>query len=290
MSFAYDRQTFFDYVRPRLFAGGMSQSQVNGMNALIDMAEVNQIEDNRHFGYMLSTTYHETSQTMQPIEEYGKGQGMAYGVPDPITGQTYFGRGFCQLTWRENYARADKELDLDGDDSCEWHAENALDLDIASSVLRLGMVEGWFRSDESGPQTLGRYLNENKDDPYNAREIINGDKHIVPSWSNGESIGSLIAGYYMDFTAALNAARYDTSPQPEPGPSPTTVTTVITIVSVGPLKIHVASDAEDSHAVKIQGPVTSDAGCSPQSDRGQKNWLVSERGEGVRGGRSGPKR
>ena len=56
------------------------------------------------------TTAHETGFTMQPIEEYGKGSGMEYGKPDPETGQTYYGRGYVQLTWRDNYARADEEL------------------------------------------------------------------------------------------------------------------------------------------------------------------------------------
>ena len=63
---------------------------------------------------------------MQPIEEYGKGSTAAYGQPDPETGQTYYGRGFVQLTWRDNYARADQELDIGKDTGCEWHAERRL--------------------------------------------------------------------------------------------------------------------------------------------------------------------
>ena len=36
---------------------------------------------------------------------------------DPQTGQTYYGRGFVQLTWRDNYARADAEIPLIDEDS-----------------------------------------------------------------------------------------------------------------------------------------------------------------------------
>jgi hypothetical protein len=146
---------------------------------------------------------------MQPIEEYGKGDGKEYGKPDHETGQTYYGRGYVQLTWRDNYVRADDELGFGNVDSLEWHAERALDPVIAAEVMFQGMVEGWFRGDDEGRQTLGRYFNNTADDAYGAREIINGDKHIVPSWSNGVSIGVLIDNYHMEFLAALDAATTD---------------------------------------------------------------------------------
>ena len=44
------------------------------------------------------------------------------------------------------------------------------------------------------------------DNSYGAREIINGDKHIVPSGRGGVSIGNLIKGYHIDFLAALEAS------------------------------------------------------------------------------------
>ena len=36
--------------------------------------------------------------------------------------------------------------------------------------------------------------------------MINGDKHIVPSWSGGVSIGKLIAGYHEHFLEALTVS------------------------------------------------------------------------------------
>ncbi len=59
---------------------------------------------------MLATAYWETAQTMEPIEEYGKGAGRPYGEPDPATEQTYYGRGYVQLTWLPNYEKASKEI------------------------------------------------------------------------------------------------------------------------------------------------------------------------------------
>jgi len=64
------------------------------------------------------------------------------------------------------------------------------------------MLEGWFRP----PNTLPLFFSDIADDVYGAREIVNGDKHIIPSWSNGVSIGKLIAGYHGHFLAALVAS------------------------------------------------------------------------------------
>jgi hypothetical protein len=229
----FDRKIYFDSVRPSLFAGSLSTDQVEGQEAILGEWELQVTEplmtDIRWLAYMLATTYHETAQTMQPIEEYNKGQGMKYGTKDPETGQTYYGRGYVQLTWRDNYARATGELGLKGASDLEWHAEMALDPQIAADVMFLGMANGWFRSDSQGKQTLERYFNDSKDDSYGAREIINGDKTVVPSWSNGVSIGNLIKGYHQKFLSALAAAIILPEPlPPEPTPEPTVTEVYIT--------------------------------------------------------------
>jgi hypothetical protein len=226
----FSRKVFFDVVRANLFHGGMTQSQVDGMEAILAAWEANPRSDNlRHLSYPLATTAHETGFTMQPIEEYGKGSGMEYGKVDPETGQTYYGRGYVQLTWRDNYARADQELGFSGDGSCEWQAENALDPETAAEVMFQGMEEGWFRSDSKGKQTLERYFSDTADDSYGAREIINGDKSKVPSWSGGVSIGNLIKGYHIDFLAALEAAAEAYVPPLEHGETMIVVTLEVTL-------------------------------------------------------------
>jgi putative chitinase len=213
----FNRDVFFNVVRGTLFHGSFTQQQVDGMDAILDAWEDNPRSDNlKHLSYPLATTAHETGFTMAPIEEYGKGQGMDYGAADPETGQTYYGRGYVQLTWRDNYARADEELNIGPEDSLEWHAERALDHYVAAEIMFQGMEEGWFRGDDKGRQTLDRYFSDTKDDSYGAREIINGDKSKVPSWSGGVSIGNLIKGYHIQFLAALEAAAAAVSaPAPE---------------------------------------------------------------------------
>jgi putative chitinase len=216
----FDRKIYFDLVRKRPFGGALTQDQINGQEAILARWEKDPLSDDlRHLAYPLATTKHETANTMQPIEEYGKGAGMSYGKPDAETGQVYYGRGFVQLTWRNNYAKASAKLDLSGIDDLEWHANNALHPGVAADVMFLGMSEGWFRSSGGKPETLNKYFSELRDDPFGAREIINGDKNTVPSWSNGVSIGKLIAEYHSDFLAALRASAVE-GPEPVPVPEP----------------------------------------------------------------------
>lgn len=210
----FDKKSFFDEVRVDPFGGSLSQQQVEGMEAILRVWDRYRADyDRRWLAYMLATTAHETSFEMQPIEEYGKGAGMSYGKPDPETGQTYYGRGFVQLTWLDNYIRADREIaeQFPGiETDLEHDADQALHPKVAAATMFLGMEEGWFRTHDDGkPETLARYFNDTTNDPFEAREIINGDKTKVPSWANGKSIGQLIAGYHDAFFDALEAAWKD---------------------------------------------------------------------------------
>jgi len=190
----FNRDIYFDVVRDSLFSGGMTQEHVDGQSVILAVWEYQgggtPMDDIRWLAYMLATTYHETAERMWPIEEYGRGSGREYGVPDPETGQTYYGRGFVQLTWRENYAKASKILSLYDERDLEYNAWMALDSLIATRIMFRGMAEGWF----TGRQ-LGQYFNESGDDPINARQIINGNDQ-----------DELIAGYHHEFLAALTAS------------------------------------------------------------------------------------
>ena len=206
MTITFDRKIYFDMVRP-MFGGALSQGQVDGQNFILTAWEKHPISDDlRHLAYPLATTKHETASTMLPIEEYGRGKGHVYGKVDPETGQTYYGRGFVQLTWRDNYRKASDKLGLEGEDDLEWHAEKALDPLIAARIMFRGMEEGWFRTGGGKPETLRRYFDDDTDDAFGAREIINGDKKRVPDWSGGKSIGTLIADFHESFLAALVAS------------------------------------------------------------------------------------
>lgn len=201
----FDRDYFFNCVRASLFNGHLSQSQVDGMNYVLDqwdkLWEANFPRgDKRHLAYCFATIFHETAQTMRPIEEYGKGQGYSYGQPTGPYGQCYYGRGHVQLTWHENYVKAEQRLKPYGlDKALEQHPELALEDETSCTILFDGMRDGWWTGVD-----LDKYINDSVEDPINARRVVNGtDK------------AETIAGYYWRFKDALQPL-----PEPPPPPSP----------------------------------------------------------------------
>lgn len=185
MATIYDRKRFFDAVRKTLFGGRLSAMQVAGVEAILSAAPLELHV--KHLAYALATTKWETAGTMQPIEEYGRGRGRAYGKPDPKTGKVYFGRGYVQLTWLANYQRAKDKL---GPDFVN-HPELALDPSLAAQIMFRGMSEGWFTG-----RKLGDYFTPQRTDAVNARRIINGTDRA-----------SEIAELYRLFLDALRAAE-----------------------------------------------------------------------------------
>jgi hypothetical protein len=232
----FDRKLYFDSVRASLFKSGLTQQQVEGQEIILGAWEKGPGAldwDIRWLSYALATTKHETASTMQPIEEYGKGEGKEYGQIDPETKQKYYGRGFVQLTWRDNYRRATEELELDDHNDLEWHAERALDPVIAAEIMFVGMVEGWFRSGH----TLGRYFSATVDDPFNAREIINGDKdYKPPSGSTAKNMGTYIANIHACFLVALQTALIEDEPE--------VATVTITIRTTGKVRVMVEEEED----------------------------------------------
>ena len=160
-----DRPKFFDKARANPFGGTMTQGQVDGCNAILDGWEKGTANDLRWLAYMLATTKWETAHKMQPVAEYGHGAGHPYGQPDPVTGQIYYGRGYVQLTWKENYAKFSPLVGAD----LVADPDRAIEPGIATKILFAGMEHGLFTG-----VGLPRYFSATVDDPINARRIING--------------------------------------------------------------------------------------------------------------------
>lgn len=190
-----DLKPFFEVVRAKF--GNLSQQQVDGFNSVVALSDGLPLQ---HRSYILATCWHETAHTMRPIPEFGKGAGKSYGT-------TYYGRGYVQLTWQANYAKASKVVGVD----LVAHPDLALRPDIAGQILINGMTAGWF---------TGRKLSDfAADDYYHMRQIINGMDRA-----------SLIAGYAEAFELALKAvptiaaAPAEQPAQPVPVPGSTSVT------------------------------------------------------------------
>jgi surface antigen len=155
--------------------GALNGSQTSGLGALLSFLEQDRgVGDLRWAAYMLATVKHECANQWQPIEEYGRGQGMAYGNPVRVQGSdgktytnSYYGRGYVQLTWEANYRNMSHNLNLG--DQILIHPERALDPSIAYRILSFGMRNGSFTG-----VGLGNYISGSKCDYYDARQIVNG--------------------------------------------------------------------------------------------------------------------
>lgn len=154
---------------------------------LIEHAKTHGVLRNQ-LAYILATTYHETAHTMKPVKE-------AYWVKNAeewrrknLRYYPWYGRGFVQITWEENYKNAGEKLDLD----LTTDPDVVMDPDIAADIAIRGMLEGWFTG-----KRLSDYITLQKSNFRDARRIINAmDK------------ADLIAGYAKDYDAALKKLGY----------------------------------------------------------------------------------
>jgi putative chitinase len=199
---------FFDSIRKgNLLGPALTTDEVKGCEAILKACG----NANWPVGwtaYALATAYHETAHTMQPIKELGgtayfirmydiKGNrptlAKAHGNTTPGDGAKYFGRGYVQLTWKDNYAKAEKLVPIPG---LVANPDLALTVDNASKIMIRGMSEGWFTGkscgtymSKTGPATTAQFTN--------ARRIINGvDKNTtIAEYANQFQAALLIGGW-----------------------------------------------------------------------------------------------
>jgi uncharacterized protein YraI len=226
-----DRQKFFA-AYAAAFGAITKPERRAGLDALLGAAEGDpQITDLRWLAYMLATVKHECADRWLPIEEFGKGQGRPYGKPvtvtDPATGKqftnAYYGRGYVQLTWVDNYRAFGSKLN----NRLLYEPQLALDDVVAYKIMSLGMRQGSFTG-----VGLSKYINAGKCDYVNARRIINGTDQA-----------QTIAGYATKLEAILRASVVASTggvpnlpqpAQPATGSSRFTVTAASLNVRSGP--------------------------------------------------------
>ena len=199
---------FFAAVGAELFAGALAQTQVDGINAIL--AAWPDGTDPRWAAYGLATAFHETARAMEPVPEWGRGQGKPYGVACGPYMQRYYGRGLVQLTWLANYQKAEREIP--GSDLVR-RPDNALLPAIAAEVLVRGMSDGWFcKRPDGSPIKLADYF------PLGAPATHDwiGARAIV----NGQDKAAQIAAYAAHFNGALAKGGPLASPAPVPVPAP----------------------------------------------------------------------
>lgn len=155
-----DPAAFFASVRGKF--GALKTPQVEGFETLLKAMSKWTLPD---VAYGLATAFWETARTMQPVRE-------AYWLSEDwrkanLRYYPHYGRGYVQLTWPANYAKADKELDLGG--TLVAKLDRAMEPKIAADVMVRGMEEGWFTGKKNSDYAPDDYVSR--------RAIINGKDH-----------------------------------------------------------------------------------------------------------------
>lgn len=195
------------YRAVRGLQGPLTAGQVAGFEVLLDGFLADDLLGHLPIpAYLLATAWHETGKTMQPIAEWGpqsyfdrydpaladseeqRGRARRMGNTRQGDGYRYRGRGYVQLTWKINYAKAGRILGVD----LVADPDLALEPTIAYRILVTGMREGWFTG-----KRLADYLRPGRAPDYiGARRII-----------NGQDRAALIANYAKQFAGALAQSR-----------------------------------------------------------------------------------
>jgi hypothetical protein len=159
------------YTGYRKHFGRLQQSQVDGINFLLDKLELSQkiVHSNPDVtlamrAYVLMTVKWETAGTYQPVTEYGSQKYLRSRRYYP-----YIGRGYVQLTWEGNYAIFGKRLGID----LIGNPALANEPEVAWKVLEEGMTDLTPQDPEFTGKSLEDYFNDDRIDFYNARKIIN---------------------------------------------------------------------------------------------------------------------
>ena len=203
-------QKFFDAIRPQ-FGGRLTSEQVEGLNRLMDATRGLPLA---HRAYILATAQHETAHTMQPVREtraatdasaitilenaWAKGRLPWVKTPywrRDAEGKSWLGRGYVQLTHRDNYARAGAKLGVD----LLTDPNAAMRPAVAAQILVRGMLEGWF---------TGKKLSD-----YASYEAM---RRVVNGTDRAKAIADLARGY----EAALAVLPQD-APRPAKKPGTT---------------------------------------------------------------------
>lgn len=198
-------EIFWGIIRDNLFKGKMSNGVVDTIDIIVDTYLAQGQYNPQHLAYILATAYHESyhrslNPEWNPVREgfaktnegairavtklFDKGS-ISQNYSLPYTSEnSYYGRGFVQITHGENYRKMGKRLGI----PLYENPDLALDRGVAAKLLVIGMIEGTYTG-----RRLSDYGSINGSfDPVNARRIINGlDK------------AELIEGYYEIFNLAI---------------------------------------------------------------------------------------
>lgn len=211
----FNKVTFFKDYKGRF--GPVKQTEVDGLDFLLDQIEADKdFSVLRQVAYMLATVKGETG-VFQPLKEKRanpKRQPALFKQQQKYFPSGFFGRGYVQLTFKENYRMAGQKLagtvievqNKDGSkrkltiDKDTFVNEPDLVMQPTASyqILSRGMREGWFRKRKNkAPFKLSDFIKEGSAPDYKgARNIIN----------HPSSFADKFAGFADKFELILRAS------------------------------------------------------------------------------------
>lgn len=246
-----DRKKFFNTIRDSLFSGTFTDSQVVGIDIILDEWERRKYKDLRWLGYALATVYRETGARFEPITE-----SLNYSVEGLISN---FGRHRISIAEAQKYGRssahpAKQEALGDILYGGSWGRENlgntepgdgwkfrgrgfpqltgrgryrefgrllgvdlekdpekANEVGLSVAILFEGLVNGKFTG-----KKLGDYLNETEADWRNARRTINALDRATEIAENAKEFYQAL----LLAEVAGEAKPKPVEPKPSPGPKP----------------------------------------------------------------------
>lgn len=186
---------FFNTMRGLL--GPMTQEQVDNINLIVEVSKKHKLPLD-HAAYVLATAVHESR--VRPVyetfasdpEQAARRLERIYGYKrrkywrKDETGQRPLGRGFVQLTWRDNYVKMAKAI---GVPELADNYELALDPKIAAEILVVGMKDGLF---------TGRKMSD-YNRFYDMRRVVNGLDQARRISNYAKKIRKTLAGIYVGY-------------------------------------------------------------------------------------------
>lgn len=183
----------------------MTKDETKLLVALCNDPRLNKAE---HIAYIMATVKHETANQFVPVRE-------AYWLSEEwrkrnLRYYPWYGRGFVQITWEDNYYKAELNItaaelathksyreigDKLGTDLVD-NPDLALRWDYAYEILVQGMLEGWFTG-----KSLADFNSNGHFDAVNARKIVNGLDRA-----------SLIAAYAKEYLPSVKEKLSSTFP------------------------------------------------------------------------------
>lgn len=162
MSFSGTSSAAAGWIARFVKAFGINPVQANSVRAIVEAFGKYGDGDPRKLAYILSLAYHESR--LKPIKEIRAKDGSdVYYIQNKYWGTGYYGRGFVQITWRDNYAKFSKMVGVD----LVANPDAALQTNIAARIIVVGMMQGLFTG-----KKLSDYINDKGADYYHARKTV----------------------------------------------------------------------------------------------------------------------